>query len=304
MNYQWDDVRIFLAVAREASMTGAANQLKMHQSTVSRRLKALEEAFGCSLVNRSSQGVGVTASGKVLWELGLEMERLARKMSDHYRKLRDAPKGVVRVTTVEEIAVQFIVPKLAEFRKRWPEVEIQINTNPIILDLNRGQADISIRLLRPQKGNLQATKLGEFGYSVFATQAYVDTLPNGWNSTLEELDWIYIDVGDIEMPEWVYIRNQIPHIKPVLRCNAFKTLVTTMQAHLGVAILPRGSSYFYPDLQRFPIHLDIPKREIWLCVAEDRSESAAIQAVCEFLTDSIIHPLQLLRAQFSGGAKS
>ena len=297
MYSQWDDIRIFLTVMREASMTQAAERLMMHQSTVSRRLKALEEGLGCSLVRRGSQGVSPTSSGKRLLELGIEMEKQARVIGDHFRKLRDAPKGLVRVTTVEEIAVQFIIPGLSGFRKRWPEVEIDLLTNFRILDLGRGEADVSVRLVRPEKGDLKAFKLGEFGYGIYASSGYIKQLPQGWSTPLEDLDWIFMEKGTMQMPEWAYIQEQIPNIRPILRSNSFKTVVATVQAGLGVALMPRGSSYFYPDLERFSNPLDIPKRELWLCVAADRYASAAVQAVCEFLQEVMVHPLQKVRAQ-------
>lgn len=287
MAIQWDDVRIFLEVVREASITGGSEKLGMHQSTVSRRIKALEDDVGCPLVRRGSQGVSLTTNGKKLWEMAESMGEVVQDIEDHFHSIRKAPKGVVRVTTVEEIAVQFIVPGLPEFRRRWPEVEIKLVTMPQLLDLNKGEADVSIRLFRPEKGDLHATKLGEFGYAVFGTEAYVSQLPKGWESRLEDLDWIFLEADNYKVPEWAVMDEQMPHIKPVLRCNSFKTLIATVQAGLGVGIFPKGMTYFYPDLQRFHANFRIPKSELWMCVADERRDSAAVQAVCKFLANAI-----------------
>jgi len=292
MSFNWDDVRIFLALAREASITAAATTLNMHQSTVSRRLIALEESLGCPLVRRGNQGVHLTAHGRQLWDLAESMEQSAWDVGDYFRKLRDSPRGMVRLTTIEEVAVQIIIPGLAEFRKRWPDVEIELLTNSKILDLNRGEADVAIRMARPEKGSVHARKLGEFGYALYASEEYIKQLPNGLMTPVEELDWILWEGHQLKKKEWDWLRINIPSVKPVLRCNRFKTLVATVQAGLGVSILPKATPYFHPGLVRFPQVLDIPRQEIWLCVAEDRRELASVQAVCEFAMERVMRPLR------------
>ena len=291
-NFNWDDLRIFLAVAREASITAAASALAMHQSTVSRRLIALEEDLGGPLVRRGNQGVHLTAHGRRLWEMAEAMEQPALDVGDYFRKLKDSPRGLVRLTTVEEIAVQIIIPGLAEFRKRWPDVEIELLTNSKILDLNRGEADVAIRLARPAKGAAHARKLGEFGYALFASEEYIDQLPDGLMTPLEELDWIVWEGHHLKKEEWDWLRSHIPDIKPVLRCNRFKTLVATVQAGLGASILPKATPYFHPGLVRFPHVLEVPKQELWLCVADDRRNLASVQAVCEFAAERVMRPLR------------
>ena len=289
--FSWEDIRIFAAIVEEHSVSGAAHALGIHQSTVSRRLVALEEALGYALVRRTTSGVSLTPHGQKLLDMAKPMVRAGSEIRHHFRKIRDKPRGRVRVTTIEEIAVQMIVPQLAAFRKKCPEIEIELYSSKRILDLDRGEADISIRLIRPEKGNLHARKLAGFSYGVFTSKALAEQLPDQWQDNLSLLDWIVLEPDTATQEEWKWLRENVPNLKPVLRCNHFKTLVATVVAGLGVTILPKVSRFFYPNLVRLPLEIPMPRREIWLCAPRDRAQAPEVREVMDFIVASIRRPL-------------
>lgn len=290
--YQWDDLRVFLAIARSGNTSRAARILNVNQSTVSRRLQALEDALQLVLFSRTATGLTLSADGERLLRLALKVEEAALAIDRELTGTRDALEGVVRVTTVEEIASMIIAPNLKSFRERWPRIQLKLITSNRNLDLSRGEADVALRMARPTQGDLVARKVGGFGYGVFTTQAYLDGLESERVGKPELLDWVVLDPGVVPWPDALWFDREMPGVVPVLRATSFKTLLASVQAGLGVALLPRPYRYMYPELVLLPIATGPLHNEIWLTVHKDLRKVKAIEAVMTFLEETMRKPLK------------
>ena len=290
--FDWNDLRFFIAVARTGSGSRAAEQLNVNQSTVSRRIAALEDRLGIRLFERSAHGLSPSPEAVHLQARAEEIERIALEIERETAARRDAPEGVVRVATVEEIAATLIAPALPEFRRQWPGIKIDLLTGVRVLDLVRGEADVSLRLIRPTQTELFAKKVGEFGYGVYAASTYLQNLSPDRIDQITALDWMVLEDSLSISPEGPWLKRHLVGVKPILKCTSIKTLIAAVQAGMGVALLPRPSAYFYPGLERLPIDTREARTEIWLVVHQDAKRRTIVQAVMDFLIQVINKPLK------------
>ncbi|KQX42022.1 LysR family transcriptional regulator [Devosia sp. Root436] len=180
----WDDIRIFLAVARSGQILGAARSLNLNHATVARRLTALETALGSTLFTRRTNGSDLSPSGErfLVHAEAMESAMLAASESAGADSLID---GTVRVGAPDGFGVAFLAPRLGELTERHPGLRIELVPVPRAFSLSRREADIAVTLERPREGRLVARKLTDYRLGLYAAQNYLDR--NGTPASLADL---------------------------------------------------------------------------------------------------------------------
>ena len=192
---KWDDLRILLAVQRGGTLAAAAKRLGVDQTTVARRLAALEGAAKAKLFLRSQGRLVATELGEIAV---VQAERVEGQILDLEEKLAGgtaAPEGKVRVTAVPVLANRLLIPRLGDLLARCPKLEIEIVAEPRNLSLSKRDADIALRLARPQGGAALCRKIGALSYSVYGTA----------NRSGAALPWLTYgdDYADLPQAQWV-----------------------------------------------------------------------------------------------------
>jgi molybdate transport repressor ModE-like protein len=171
----WGDLRHFLAVARGGSTLAAARTLGVNQTTVARRIQALEEAVGETLFERAAGGYRLTTLGEQVLpqaeRVEASVDEFRGALSRHSR--RDG--GLIRVTTNDVFADALVTPWLGDFMERFPGVQVETIVSNDLLDLSKGDADIAIRAtMRPvQAEGVVTRKLTSGNWGLYASPAYV-----------------------------------------------------------------------------------------------------------------------------------
>lgn len=282
----WDDLRLLLEVARAGSLSAAAQRLGIDQSTVSRRLAALESRYGLRLFVRSAAGILPTLSGeRVLARLEL-MDDLARDIDTALRDDRHEEQGVVRLTLTEALAIHFVVPRLPEFNARYPKLLIDLRCSDRVLALGR-DTDIALRLSRPTELNAVLIRLGQIPYRVMATSTYLErhSMPRG---VPEMIDHRLIDFMPFRQhPErrfdaWVDVADRAQRVSRLEGAGAFAAAV---QHGLGLALCPAYAPAAAPTLQTVPVDMTCVL-DVWLTYPEEFRHLRRIRVVVEFLRES------------------
>lgn len=180
----WDDVRIFLAVARSGQILGAAKSLGINHATVARRLTALEQALGSKLLTRKTVGSELSGEGERFLVHAERMES-AMLAAAESAGADSAIEGTVRVGAPDGFGVAFLAPRLGELTERHPGLRIELVPVPRAFSLSRREADIAVTLERPREGRLVARKLTDYRLGLFAARAYLEA--HGTPETLEAL---------------------------------------------------------------------------------------------------------------------
>ena len=199
--FDWNDIRHFLAVARTGSTLAAARELHVNQTTCARRIEALEAALGQRLFDRTRTGRTLTEAGRDLVPCAEAVEKaaveLAHQAGSHTRGLR----GSLRVTTSEVLANLWLTPALVEFRRLYPDIQLELISGDRFLDLVKGEADVAIRATgRPNDAGCVIRKLASIPWAIYCSEEYAARYgkPNG----PEDLN-NHLLVGGLEDELWV-----------------------------------------------------------------------------------------------------
>lgn len=292
----WNDLRYFLAVARSGSLTQSSADLRVSQSTVSRRIAELEQSIGMTLFQRHQTGYFLTDEGR-------EVLRHAELVEDSIMALQRAaegldkkPAGTVRLATSENLATDLIIPALPAFRDRYPGICLEIITSTIAAELSRREADIALRVVRPTRGNLKVRRVGHMTYSVYGSREYIERHPYVEGEPLGGRHFIAWDDSHAYMPAAAWLTREHPGCKIGLVTSSLPAQIAAVRAGLGLAVIPdflTGKDDFIrviPSDQMF-------SAEVWLVTHADLVASARVRAVGDFLAEQVM----LASPELSGG---
>ena len=282
----WDDIRIFLQVARQGQILGAAKSLGLNHATVARRLTALEESMGSKLVSRRTNGTELTLAGQRLLAHAEAME--AATLSAREASQADSEiAGTVRIGAPDGFGVGFLAGRLAELADRHPGLRLELVPVPRAFSLSRREADIAVTLERPQQGRLVSRKLVDYRLGLFASRSYLTR--HGMPESLDALeahrlvgyvdDLIYsasLDYTD------TYLRNW----RSSLAVSSALGQIEAVRAGAGIGILHYFMAQADDDLVPvLPQHMI--SRSYWTVMHEDLRKIRRIAIVASFLAEIV-----------------
>lgn len=280
----WEDVRIFLEVARTEKLSEAAKRLRINASTISRRIHKLEAGLEVQLFERGPEGHQLTSQGQLLLATARKMEQQALTASEILQGLGEERIGSVRIGSTEGFGSFFIAPKLAEFCRMHPRLVVELLPMPRFVKLTRHEADMAVSIERPRHTSLVVTKLCDYRLQLYATQAYLDQAPA--LESLEDLNHHRL-IGYIDelmfTDQLNYMDRLLPDAQPAFRSTSVVTQYSMARAGLGVAILPCFLAQEAPELQPLlPDQLSLT-RSFWLAAQPERKRLARVEAVWQEL---------------------
>lgn len=271
----WDHIRFVLAIGRGGTLSAAAQALGVDQTTVSRRLAAVEQAVGGPLFQRVGGRLQPTPAGAEAMVRAERMEVEATAFAVSARDTHAEPAGPVRLTSVDSLMTCFLAPRIWRLRARYPRLVPELIAAGANLDLGRREADVALRLARPREGAMKVRKVADLGYAVYVARG-IDPATAGWMAYDESM---------AALPEAQWLLTQEGGTAPVLRATSVAALAAAAVAGAGRAVLPCLVGDAYPALLR--AGPPVLRRELWLAVHEDLSRLPAIRAVADWLADTI-----------------
>jgi DNA-binding transcriptional LysR family regulator len=273
----WDDIRYFLALARTGSTTAAAKALGVNHSTVSRRIAQLEERMGARLFDRLASGVAPTVAGAALVEMAEQVERRVSAFSRGASADDARLSGRLVVTAPPLLANCALMPMLAAFSERHPEIDLEIATSDQIASLSRHEADVAIRATAAPKDTLMGHRLMTNANAVYCSQAYLDrkglTLAEAGRSV--DLDWIWHDQGR-GYPLWVH--QHLPQGRLAVKVDGKSEALSAARIGMGVVEMPVLVGQAIPDLVRLPGWHAPSDKDIWILYHRDFRRTARVRA--------------------------
>lgn len=173
----WDDARLFLAVARAGQILGAANRLKISQAKLSRRVAALEASVGRKLLIRRTQGCELTENGEMLVEALERVEAEFLQSESRLTQQGAALSGTVRIGAPDGFGAAFLAPRLGRLAEQHPGLKVQLAPVPRSFALAKREADIAVMVGRPERGGLVARKLTDYSLGLYASPVYLQSNP-------------------------------------------------------------------------------------------------------------------------------
>jgi len=253
---QWDDVRFFLALCRNRTVGRAGQALRVDASTVSRRLAALEEALGASLFDRSRDGIAPTEAAEQLLPVAEEIELGVARFANQADTLEREVSGVVRITCPPDVAEVVVVPLLSELLAAHPALRLTLTPGESVLDLTRREADLALRTVRPQSGELVMTRLTSARWVLVAAPELAKRL--GTLRDFADAPWIGFTEAFANLHVSRWLAKHARGVEPVVRSDSLRLHLAAAQAGVGVTLVPEPSVGHF---QLVPLKLAKPLQE-------------------------------------------
>ena len=296
----WDDLRYFHAVAEAGSLAGAARALGVNHTTVYRRILGLEKKQSVRLFERIDGAYALTAAGEEMQasaeRISEEVDGLTRKMSGRDLRL----SGVVRVTTVDTLALRFLGPHFAAFNQAYPGIELEIILDTQHLNLSKRQADIAIRPTNHPPDTLVGRRVSDLSFGVFASPDYLAT--HAGEDDLSAHAWLGFDetLSHLKPARWMV--EDLTNPKITMKTNNFFALLGAAVSGMGLVWLPCYMGDEEPGLTRFP-GIDLRLGSVlWLLTHADLRHTARIRAFLDFFYDRLVREKDILEGR--GQAKN
>lgn len=289
----WDDIRALLAVARHGTLSAAAKSMGVGIATLSRRIDRLEAALNVPLFLRQQSGYQLTQDGADLLEKAEAMEAAALTFtSDSIQKAQIS--GKVRLATAENLATGLILPALPDFQTKYPDLMIEVVTDITTVNVHRRDADLAVRMVKPERGNVTLRRLGTLGYGLYASSEYAARRKAHANRDNYESDtFINWDEAYAHLPAAQWVERILRGHHPAITTTSLSAQVAAVEAGIGLAVLPH---FVATDAQLVCIESDIGvDQPIYLVIQADLAQSLRTRALADFLRDLIIVNRERLR---------
>ena len=282
----WDDVRIFLAVARHGQILGAARSLGLNHATVARRLTALEAALGSTLFTRKTNGSDLSGAGERFLSHAEAMES-AMLAASQTAGADSAIEGIVRVGAPDGFGVAFLAPRIGQLTERHQGLRIELVPVPRAFSLSRREADIAVTLERPREGRLVARKLTDYRLGLYAAKSYLAR--HGTPLALADLSSHHL-VGYVDdllfSASLDYTSAFLPDWRSTLSVSTAMGQTEAVRAGAGIGILhgfmAEGDPNLVPVLSEHSL-----TRAYWTVVHEDLRALRRVGIVAEFLAEIV-----------------
>jgi DNA-binding transcriptional LysR family regulator len=276
----WEHLRHFAALATSGSLSAAARMLGVEHATVARRISALEESLGLKLVDRRGRRLTLTVEGHRVAEIIGRMESDALEIGRVADGLRAEPKGWVTISAPPAFAAAVLAETLVALQRNHPGLRINLLGETRSASLNRREADIAVRLSRPEESDLSIFKLGHIAFEPYASAAYLQQVA--------EPDWCFIGY---DAP--LDTSAQHHALEEMAAGRRFNLLASTLEIQLaavraggGIAMLPDFLVEAEKAIVRVWPHMTPLLRDVWLGVHTDLKNAVPVRAVISALQAS------------------
>lgn len=271
---EWSDVRIFLAIARSGTLGGAARALRTSHPTVGRRLRALEQAIGQTLFQRTADGLVLTDEGHSILALAEQMEEGALSMERRLAGQEQDLKGSLRISSADWFGAYVLPPILADFSKACPNVDVEILTGTRLFNLAQREADVAFRIVPFNNADVVQRRLFRLEYGVYIAEEATD--PQYGDGAGFRL--ITHDTSTGHFPDIAWLTESFPNARPILRSNNRNVQGHMCREGVGIAVLPRVVGNQITGIRRLELPKPPPARDIWMGYHRDLRRLGRLRA--------------------------
>lgn len=280
----WNDLKVFLAVAQAGGINAAARKLQLNPSTVTRAIEDLERQLNAKLLTRGPKGIALTEAGQLAFERVLTMDRTADALALEVGDTEAAPVGCVRLALPDGVASLFVTPALPEFFRAHPELDLRLDCGLWQERPLEGEVDLALTFTDPSQPDAVAITLANLHYGLFASEEYVSLY--GAPTTIEEvLKHPYVHhVAQTHQKELWSERTSafqvLTHKR--LETNSSAVVIQAIRNGVGIGSMPTGALATVPNVVMLDFKPLGPVR-LWLTHKVDATRSARVRVVKDWL---------------------
>lgn len=284
----WDKLRIFHTVAKEGSFTRAGEKLGLSQSAVSRQISTLEDSISVALFHRHARGLILTEQGELLFDTTQEIFKKLTHIEGQIMDTRQRAGGPLMVTMIEFFGTTWLFPKLRDLRVTHPDLQLTLLFDDRILNLGMREADIALRMNKPEQPDLIQRHLTSLGFHICGSKDYLDE--HGRPERLHDLHdhWLLGYIAQATPPfahvNWLLEEIDINFAQDnVMLVNSMNGMIQATKNHAGIAVLPDYIIKDDPNLEIILPQVTRPDLDLFFVYAEERRNSRRISSFRDFL---------------------
>ncbi|WP_414440332.1 LysR family transcriptional regulator [Burkholderia sp. 22PA0106] len=274
----WQDVRIFVALVRQGSLSAAARMLSVSHATIARRLHSLEQTLGEKLVERRPTGYVLTPAGTLALKAANDMEQAANVLK---RGMADGtPTGLVRISSSPGLTGGFLTSRLVYLAIRYPYLDIDLAPALRSVSLDRHEADIAIRFDKPKDGDLIARPLATVGFGFYGTEEACRSVEAGGDPI-----FIGFNEADSYLTAVTWMSEHFPLARVAFRVKDQFLQSIAARSGAGLALIPHYIGRADPALRICDLGVTPPTRDVYYVIRSRDRQDAAIRLVAEELVE-------------------
>ncbi|MCY4044159.1 MAG: LysR family transcriptional regulator [Cellvibrionales bacterium] len=257
----WDNIKVFLAVARGGSISNAGRELGVNHSTVLRRIQSLEDELNAQLFIREPRGYTLTKAGEQILDSAIMMDQDASALKRQIAAVDEKPSGDLKIAMPPGTCMN-LMPIIADFKKMYPDINLLLDSQPSLHNLDKMEAEVAIRLSMEAPEHYMSHQLFEMPFKVYGNATYLEEI--GTIERLSDVSWVCYDLPtiDISMSEW--LKSQDPKTHVSVSVNTLALVKQSIESNLGISFLPIHVAEESPSLREvtefgysfdFPVYL-------------------------------------------------
>ena len=286
--FDWALIKSFLAVLDAGSLMGAARRIGAQQPTLSRHILELEAQLGTPLFERTGRGVTPTAAALAIADAAHHMQQGAEALARTLAGQRDQATGTVRISASMVAASYLLPPLLADLQRQEPGIQLELVASNQLTNLLRREADIALRMLRPEQSSLVARKLGSVGIGAYAHERYLQRAGTPTEPT-DLLRHTLIGYAESDTIERGFAALGLPLKREnfALRTDDQVAYGMLIAQGAGIGFVAHYHARHWPGVRRVLPQLAIPPLPCWLAVHREIRASRVVRTVYDFLADAV-----------------
>lgn len=290
----WNDLPVFLALARSGSVRSAAVRLSVSHSTVVRRVDALEVTLGVRLFERSPQGYQLTQVGEAMFNYAEKVENEVHSLEFSILGQDARLSGRIRVTVADALVQCLIAPDLQQFKLAYPDIDVEITTSYDVADLSKREADVAIRFMANPPEYLVGHRLPTLNICYYASHEYLKQ--HDLNADPPTANWVGMDeIATFPTTQWLK-DSPYPHI-PVRWSLPMLLQQTAAREGFGMVMLPCYRGDQDAALRRIPPGTVIQGKPGWVLTIDELRTTERVKVFVSFIAKSIWKYADLLEGR-------
>jgi DNA-binding transcriptional LysR family regulator len=287
-SFDWRLIQSFLAMLEHGSLLGAARALQSSQPTMGRHIADLETQLGVVLFERTGRGLQPTATALRLATSARAMEAGALQLAHGVSSAQMGVRGSVRITASQPVACQLLPPLLLQMRQALPDIQVELVASNDVTNLLRREADIALRMVRPDQSSLVARRIGTVTLGAYAHQDYLRRrgVPRQPTDLLTH-ELVGNDRYEDILRGFAALGYPVERTQFALRTDDFIAYWQAVRAGLGIGFVAHYMARTDPEVLQVLPALSLPSLPVWLTVHREIRTSARIRAVYDFLAEAV-----------------
>lgn len=288
----WDDLRVFMALAKTNTLKKAGKLLSIDQASVGRRIRSLESSVGAKLFEKRSTGFYLTTAGEKIFSSAMSMEEAAHSIERKIHGEDNKAEGTIKLAMPGALANHLIIPLLKKFHENHPAIKVHLLTGAEVLNLSKREADIAFRLVKPVQKDLIVKRISNIELKIYGHETLLKKNPMQGFASLGSVPFICLYENALSSTERIMREKLNGIIEPFIYSSAWSSVFYAILSGSGIGILPSFLSTQNKELRAIEL-MPSGHSTLWSVIHPDLHKSQRVRLFLDFILPELKSKLEM-----------